>query len=188
MTLDTYENLGQDAAELIRNAINQGADGIAAPNWVPDAQDEAYRGCDRSRDSDHTLQCRRVRKGRLNSALSIMWATRSIPQGWQPANISAAAQAKHVVCVNTVPGAANLEARCKGIHDGVTAAGFKSVQLPLPANNFGDKIAVTEALKAELLRDPTIDALVTMGNQDADSAALAIQQAVRTGSGEARDV
>ena len=34
--------------------------------------------------------------------------------------------AKNVLCVNTLPGAANIEARCKGIADGITKSGGKS--------------------------------------------------------------
>lgn len=176
MTLNTYENLGQDAAALIRNAINQGADGIAAPNWVPEAQDEAYRAATEAGIPIILYNAGGSEKAAELGAINYV-GNEEYTAGLAAGEYLGKAQAKHVVCVNTVPGAANLEARCKGIHDGVTAAGFKSVQLPLPANSFGDKTAVTEALKAELLRDPTVDALVTMGNQDADSAALAIQQA-----------
>lgn len=38
----TYDNLGVDAAELIRQAIDQGATGIVAPDWVPEAMDPAF--------------------------------------------------------------------------------------------------------------------------------------------------
>ena len=38
-----YDNLGVDAAELIRQAIDQGADAIVGPDWVPDAMDPAFK-------------------------------------------------------------------------------------------------------------------------------------------------
>jgi simple sugar transport system substrate-binding protein len=38
-----YDNLGPDAAELIRQAIDQGADAIVGPNWVPEAMDPAFQ-------------------------------------------------------------------------------------------------------------------------------------------------
>src|SRR5215470_4303612 len=38
-----YDNLGVDAAELIRQAIAQGADGIVGPDWVPEAMDPAFK-------------------------------------------------------------------------------------------------------------------------------------------------
>jgi hypothetical protein len=82
------------------------------------------------------------------------------------------------LCVTTVPGAENLEARCRGIIEGVTAAGLLSKQLPLPASSFGDKTVVSEAIKSTLIQDKSVDGVVVMmGNQDADSAAIAIEQA-----------
>ena len=88
---------------------------------------------------------------------------------------------KNVICVNTVPGAQNLEDRCKGISDGITASGGVSNQLPLPASSFGDPTAVAEAIKATLLKDPTIDGVVTISAGDANSAAIGIDQAGSTG-------
>src|SRR5262245_4131959 len=38
-----YDNLGVDAAELIRQAIAQKADAIVAPDWVPEAMDPAFK-------------------------------------------------------------------------------------------------------------------------------------------------
>ncbi len=38
-----YDNLGVDAAELIRQAIDQGADAVVGPNWVPEAMDPAFQ-------------------------------------------------------------------------------------------------------------------------------------------------
>ena len=43
LQLQTYDNIGGDAANLVRTAISQGASVIAVPNWVPDAQDEAIK-------------------------------------------------------------------------------------------------------------------------------------------------
>ena len=43
LQLQTYDNLGADAANLVRTAISQGADAIAVPNWVPEAEDEAIK-------------------------------------------------------------------------------------------------------------------------------------------------
>ena len=43
LQLQTYDNLGADAANLVRTAISQGADAIAVPNWVPEAEDQAIK-------------------------------------------------------------------------------------------------------------------------------------------------
>jgi simple sugar transport system substrate-binding protein len=89
--------------------------------------------------------------------------------------------ATNVICVNTVPGAANLEARCQGVLDAMTEAGHSAEQLPLPATSFGNPTAVAEAIKAQLLQDDSIDGVITISQADADSAANAIAQA---GAGE----
>ena len=84
---------------------------------------------------------------------------------------------KNVLCVNTLPGATNTEDRCKGIADGIAKSGGKSSQLPLPSSSFGNPTAVAEAIKAALLKDDTIDGLITISAGDANSAANAIMQA-----------
>src|SRR5258708_26025512 len=43
LQLQTYDNIGGDAANLIRTAISQHASVIAAPDWVSDSEDEAYK-------------------------------------------------------------------------------------------------------------------------------------------------
>ena len=69
------------------------------------------------------------------------------------------------------------EARCKGIADSMSKAGAKSSQLPLPSTSFGNPTAVAEAIKAALLKDPTVDGVITIGAPDGNSAANAIMQA-----------
>ena len=43
LQLQTYDNIGGDAANLIRTAVSQHASIIAAPDWVADSEDEAYK-------------------------------------------------------------------------------------------------------------------------------------------------
>src|SRR5262247_4027522 len=43
LQLQTYDNIGGDAANLVRTAISQGVNVIAVPNWVPDSEDEAIK-------------------------------------------------------------------------------------------------------------------------------------------------
>ena len=103
-------------------------------------------------------------------------ATNTSP-AWAAATISASHGAKNVLCVNTLPGATNTEDRCKGIADGIAKSGGKSSQLPLPSSSFGNPTAVAEAIKAALLKDNTIDGVITISAGDANSAANAISQA-----------
>ena len=43
LMLQNYDNIGGDAANLVRTAIGQHASIIAVPNWVPDSEDEAIK-------------------------------------------------------------------------------------------------------------------------------------------------
>src|SRR5262249_48017309 len=43
LQLQNYDNIGGDAANLVRTAISQGVNVIAVPNWVPDSEDEAIK-------------------------------------------------------------------------------------------------------------------------------------------------
>ncbi|MFT4183898.1 MAG: substrate-binding domain-containing protein [Rhizobium sp.] len=176
LALLTYDNIGPDAAQLIRTAVSQGVDGIAAPDWVPEAQDEAYKAAKAAGIPILLYNSGGSEKSKELGSINYI-GTEDYVAGTAAGKYLADHKAKNVLCVNTVPGAANLEARCKGIVEEVTKAGSKAAQLPLPATSFGDKTAVSEAIKATLMKDDTVDAVVTMGNQDADSAAIAIQQA-----------
>jgi simple sugar transport system substrate-binding protein len=84
---------------------------------------------------------------------------------------------KNGLCINTLPGAANIEAFCKGFIEGETKNGGKADVLPLPATSFGSATAVAQAVKAYLLQHRDIDAVFTIGNVDANSATNGITQA-----------
>ena len=180
LQLQTYDNIGGDAANLVRTAISQGASVIAVPNWVPDAQDEAIKAA-----MDAGIPVILYNSGGADKAKEL-GAINYIGNEEYPAGLAAGAyfgthNAKNVICVNTVPGAQNLEDRCKGVSDGIDKEGGASVQLPLPASAFGDPTAVAEAIKATLLKYPSINGVVTISAGDANSAAIGIEQAGMTG-------
>ena len=170
-----YDNLGPDAAKLILSAKSQGATAVIAADWVPAAQDEAFKTV-----TGGGVPVFLYNSGGTDAAKAIGALTYTgsdeLVAGKAGGQFFAAKGAKNVLCVNTLPGAANTEARCKGIAEGM-AAGGKSTQLPLPSSSFGNPTAITQAVKAALLKDTAIDGVVTIATQDADSAAAAIQQA-----------
>ena len=153
---------------------------IAVPNWVPNAEDEAIKAA-----MDAGIPVILYNSGGADKAKEL-GAINYIGNEEYPAGLAAGAyfgthNAKNVICVNTVPGAQNLEDRCKGVSDGIVKEGGASVQLPLPASAFGDPTAVAEAIKATLLKDPSINGVVTISAGDANSAAIGIEQAGVTG-------
>ncbi|NDY93745.1 sugar ABC transporter substrate-binding protein [Ideonella livida] len=171
-----YDNLGPDAAQLIRSAISQKPDAIVGPNWVPAAMDDAFREVVKA-----GIPLILYNAGG-KAAADKLGARNYIGSDEYVAGVAGGARfaqagVKSVLCVNTVPGAANLEARCKGVADGMSKAGGSARQLPLPATSFGNPTAVAEAIKAALLRDASVQGVITISAGDANSAATAIAQA-----------
>jgi simple sugar transport system substrate-binding protein len=179
LQLQTYDNLGPDAAQLVRTAISQGVDGIAVPNWVPEAEDEAIKAAIDAGIKVFLINAGSIDKADELGALNYVGSdehTAGVAGGEYFAN----GGQNNVICVNTVPGSSNQEARCQGVIEGITAGGGKGVQLPLPATSFGDPTAVAEAIKATLLQDETINGVITISATDADAAATGISQAGKT--------
>ena len=180
LQLQTYDNIGGDAANLVRTAISQKASVIAVPNWVPGSEDEAIKAAQAAGIPVILFNSGGGDKAKELGTINYV-GNEEYTAGLAGGAHFAASGAKNVICVNTVPGAQNLEDRCKGISDGISKAGGKSTQLPLPASAFGNPTAVAEAIKATLLKDKSIDGLVTISAGDADSAAVGIEQAGSTG-------
>lgn len=176
LQLQSYDNLGPDAAQLIRTAISQGATGIVVPNWVPEAEDDAIKSALDAGIKVILMNAGSKEKADELGAINYVGSDEYVA-GKAGGAYFAEHGAKNVLCVNTVPGAANLEARCKGVIDGVTEGGGTAKQLPLPASSFGDQTAIAEAIKATLLQDDTITGVINISATDADAGASGIQQA-----------
>ena len=170
-----YDNLGPDAAKLIETALSQGADGIVGPDWVPEAEDEAFKKVTSGGTPLVVYNAGGIEAADSLSALNYVGSD-ELTAGKAGGEFFGQDGERNVLCVNTLPGAANTEARCQGIAEGIAASGGKSTQLPLPSSKFGDPTAVSQAIKAALLQDDSIDGVVTISAGDANSAASAIQQ------------
>jgi simple sugar transport system substrate-binding protein len=171
-----YDNLGPDAAKLIDTAVSQGADGVVGPDWVPEAQDASFQ-----KVVDGGIPLVLYNSGGLEAADKVgalnYFGSEEQTAGKAGGEFFGEDGETNVLCVNTLPGAANTEARCQGIADGIAESGGKSNQLPLPSSKFGDPTAVSQAIKAALLEDDSIDGVVTISTGDANAAASAIEQA-----------
>ena len=175
-----YDNLGVDAAELIRQAIDQGADAIVGPDWVPEAMDPAFKAV-----VDAGIPLIVYNAGGLDAA-DRLGAMNYVGSDDYKAGVAAGEYfadngLKNLVCVNSLPGAANIEAHCKGMTDGVSSKGGAGETLPLPATAFGNSTAVAQAVKAYLLQHPDIVGVYTIGNVDANSSITAIMQSGKAG-------
>lgn len=176
-----YDNLGPDAAELIRQAIDQGADAIVGPNWVPEAMDPAFKAVVDAGIPLVIYNAGGIEAADRLSAMNYVGAVDS-KSGYAAGEYLAKAGHKNGACVNTLPGAANIEAFCAGFNEGLAANGGAGSVMQLPATAFGDATAVAQAVRAHLLENPTIDALFAIGDQDTNATISGIQQAGKTGS------
>lgn len=170
-----YDNLGVDAAELIRQAIDQGADGIVAPDWVPEAMDPAFIAVKEAGIPFIVYNAGGIQAADRLGAMNYVGAVDYLA-GVAGGEYAAIHGAKNGVCINSLPGAANIEDYCRGYTDGLVKGGAAGTVLPLPATAEGNVTAVSEALKAHLLQNPTIDAVFTTANLDAVGSAQAIAQ------------
>lgn len=176
LRLVNYDNFAPDVVQLIRTAISQDVDGIVIPNWVPEAEDPAIKDAIAAGITVILMNAGGADKAIELGAINYVGSDEYVA-GQAGGEYFAKAGMKNVMCVNTLPGTANIEARCKGVADAMAAAGGASFALPLPSTSFGDATAVAEAIKAELLKDATIDGVITISAGDADSAAIGIAQA-----------
>jgi len=172
----TYDNLGPDAAKLVRTALSQSPSAIVGPDWVPEAMDDAFKEVVAAGVPLIIYNSGGMDAAKRLGALNYV-GNEEYPAGLGGGEYFGSKGAKNVLCVNTLPGATNTEDRCKGIADGISKSGGKSSQLPLPSSTFGNPTAVAEAIKAALLKDSTVDGVITISAGDANSAANSIAQA-----------
>jgi simple sugar transport system substrate-binding protein len=171
-----YDNLGPDAAKLIRTALSQNPSAIVGPDWVPEAMDDAFKEVVAAHVPLIIYNSGGMDAAKRLGAMNYV-GNEEYTAGLGGGEYYGSHGAKNVLCVNTLPGATNTEARCKGIADAIGKSGGKSSQLPLPSSSFGNPTAVAEAIKAALLKDDTTDGVITISAGDANSAANAIAQA-----------
>ena len=175
-----YDNLGVDAAELIRQAIDQGATAIVGPDWVPDAMDPAFKAVVAKNIPLVIYNAGGIEAADRLGAMNYVGAV-DYKAGVAGGDYLGKAGGKSGVCINSLPGAANIEAYCKGFGEGITKAGGKADTLPLPATAEGNVTAVAQAIKAYLLQHKDVDSVFTTANLDAVGAVQGIAQAGLTG-------
>jgi simple sugar transport system substrate-binding protein len=175
LTVPSYDNFGPDLVGLINTAVSQNVQGIAIPIWVPDAQVPALQ--EAVKKGIKIMMYNSGGENRVKvSGLNYFGSDEKLA-GVAGGEYLAKKGAKKIMCVIHVPGAVNLETRCNGVEEGAKANGASVVRLPLPASLDANAAGTAEAIKAELLKDSSVDAVITLGTPVADAAAIAIEQA-----------
>lgn len=86
--------------------------------------------------------------------------------------------AKHVLCVNDSVGNPALDDRCRGIKDALIEAGKKSDVLAINLSNPSD---AQQKIQADLVRDPTVDSIITLNSSSVPLAMAAAQKSIHLG-------
>lgn len=179
MRVKNYDNFGPDLVGLVQTAVSQGVQGIAIPVWVPDAQVPAIQEA-----AKKGIKIMMYNAGAEHrEAISGMnyFGSDEYVAGVAGGEYLAKHGAKNIICHIQVPGAINLETRCKGVKEGAEKNGAKVTNLPLPANLDQNATGTAEAIKAELVKDDSIDAVITLAAWASDAAASAIEQSGKGG-------
>ncbi|MES2144539.1 MAG: substrate-binding domain-containing protein, partial [Pseudomonadota bacterium] len=119
LRMQSYDNFAADAADIIRVAISQNPDGIAVPNWVYESQDPAIKEAIAAGIKVILFNAGTIEKANELGAINYVGSDEYIAGragGEQLVKLGA----KKGVCINTLPGTANIEARCKGMIDAMT--------------------------------------------------------------------
>jgi simple sugar transport system substrate-binding protein len=171
-----YNNLGPDAAKLLQTALSQNPSAVVGPDWVPAAQDPTWKKITQAGVPVIIFNAGGVTEAKAVGALAYI-GNDELTAGLAGGKEFGALGVKHLLCVNTLPGQSESEQRCTGLKNGLAATdGGKTSELALSPTNFGNPTAVTQAVKAALLHDSSIDAVATISTVDADSAFAALQQ------------
>jgi len=102
LQLQTYDAIGPDAANLVRTAINQNAQGIAVPDWVPEAEDDAIKAAVAAGIPVMLYNAGSVGKANELGELNYIGSDEQLA-GKAGGEYLAKHGAKSVICVNTVP-------------------------------------------------------------------------------------
>lgn len=174
LLVPNYDNFGPDLVTLVEQAIAQGADGIATPVWVPESQMPALLA---AREAGIVITMFNAGQDKMEEldALNYFGSDEYLA-GVAGGKFLAENGSKKIMCHIQIPGAINLESRCKGVVDGASEAGSEVYVVRMPANLDQDMVGTSEALKAELIGDDSIDGVVTLAAWASDAAASAIDQ------------
>lgn len=173
VSMPNYDNFNADAGKLVAQMLTLKPSAVVIPLWVPASMNANIKKIKAAGIPVILYNSGQDQVKAVGAEIYI--GSDDYVAGTFAGAAMIKAKKKHVVCVNTLPGLTNIEARCKGLKAG--AKGAKYTALNLPSSSFGNATAITQAIKAAMAKDKTIDGLVTIGDADADSAAAAIKQA-----------
>ena len=168
-----YDSLGADVAALIRQAIFSKAQALVVPDWVPAAEDAQIKAAIKAHIPVVIVNAGGIEAAKATGALTYVGTDENLA-GIAAGKYFGAHGVKRVLCVNTGPGNSNYESRCAGVKAGIESKGGVMKTLWMDMSKFGDINAVKTQVQMKLKNNRDLDGVITMGADDADSAAAAI--------------
>ena len=176
LPLQDYGNIGPDLVQLLRSASSSKPAAIVAPNWMPAAENPTFKQI--TSDGTPLILFNDSGNDSTNKVGALYYiGSDNFAGGKAAGEYMVEHGVKHVLCVNTNPGTAIQQERCAGIKAGEQTGGGSMTELPLSGSLNGNQTAVSQAIKAALLKDSSIDGVMTLTLLDADIAASALSQA-----------
>lgn len=174
-----YNNFGPDMARINQAVLAKKPSAVISGNWVPGSQSPGLKAFSKAGIPLIEFNSS-INTYKSDGALLYIGNDEQMG-GVAAGKAMAAAGARKVLFVNTLPGNPTAELRYKGIRAGMKGAGRTTSELNLPSTAFGDPTAVTQAIKGALLKDSKIDGVVGFSQQVATWASDAIRLAGRSG-------
>jgi simple sugar transport system substrate-binding protein len=178
LPLQNYNNIGPDLVQLMRSASSSHPAVILAPDWVPSAEEPEFKQLT-STGTPVILWNQGTGSGTSVNGVGALYyiGSDATASGKAAGEYMAQHGVKHVLCVNTDPGTSIQEQRCAGLKAGEQASGGSETELELPSTNYGNPTTVAQAIKAALLKDHSIDGVMTINLSDQPTAVSAVSQA-----------
>ncbi|MEY4532194.1 MAG: hypothetical protein RLZZ156_2917 [Deinococcota bacterium] len=174
-----YDNFGPDMARLNQTALARKPAAVVSANWLPGSQTPGLAAISKA-GIPLFLYNTGTATMKADGALKYVGTDEKLA-GEVAGKAFIEAGVKNVICVNTVPGAINLETRCNGVKEGLESGGGTAKTLQLPSSTFGNPSSVTQAIKGALISDAKIDGIITVGTSTGDYAFEAIKGADKEG-------
>ena len=177
LRLENYDNFAPDVVQLIRTAISQKVDGLVIPNWVPEAEDPAIKDAIAAGIKVILMNAGGADKAKELGAINYVGSDEYVAGLCRRRTYFADQRPEERSLHQHHSGCGKPRSTLQGRDRRHHRQGRQSHTAAVAFHSFGNATAVAEAIKAELIKDGTIDGIITISAGDADSAAIGIQQA-----------
>ncbi|WP_201741939.1 substrate-binding domain-containing protein [Mangrovicoccus ximenensis] len=180
LQIEDYDDVGGNAAALIRKAIARRADGIVTGLWDPEPIEAAVQEAVAAGIPVILYNAGGLEAVRRLGALTYI-GSRGYDNGRAAGSYFAANGLLRAVCVTTLPDLDNIAAMCRGLEDSISEAGGEAETLDLPPGSIEDLDAASDAVKQYLIGTPGVAAILSIGSYSTNASVRAVERAGQAG-------